>query len=79
MRRTHVVLASILLLACMAIVLYLHFLPTPIGTVVGNPRHYETGESSIKGVVTERASMVVVRYFKLKDKTGEITVVTSRA
>jgi len=78
MRRSHVIVASLLLFACLAVFLFLHFLPTPIGAVLGNPRQYETGEWSIEGVVSERASMLVVRYFKLRDKTGEITVVTNR-
>ena len=33
---------------------------------------------TIAGEVTDRASLLVVKYFRVKDKTGEIVVVTGK-
>jgi hypothetical protein len=51
---------------------------TPIGKVVENPRAYDGKDITISGQVTDRASLLFVKYFQLKDNTGEITVVTNR-
>ena len=51
---------------------------TPIRNLVENPRDYEGKVLTIEGEVTSRASLFVVKYFTLKDHTGEIKVVTGR-
>ena len=49
---------------------------TPIGKIIKNPRDYEGKVLTIKGTVTERVSFMFIKYFKLKDRTGEIMVIT---
>ncbi|GEM_PF-627902 len=50
-----------------------------IEKILSNPREYEGKVVTIEGEVTDRtAFFVVVKFFKVKDKTGEITVVTRR-
>ena len=51
---------------------------TPIRNLVENPRDYEGKVLTLEGEVTSRASLFVVKYFTLKDHTGEIKVVTGR-
>lgn len=51
---------------------------TPIRNLVENPRDYEGKVLTLEGEVTSRASLFVVKYFTLKDHTGEIKVVTVR-
>ncbi|HUL32036.1 MAG TPA: hypothetical protein VLZ03_16410 [Thermodesulfobacteriota bacterium] len=54
--------------------------PTPIEEILGNPKAYEGKEVTIEGVVTDRtAFFVVLKFYKLKDKTGEMTVVTRKS
>jgi hypothetical protein len=50
----------------------------PIKTIVENPRDYEGKGLAISGKVEDRVSLVFLKYFKLRDKSGEIIVVTSR-
>lgn len=52
---------------------------TPIGTILKSPRNYSEREVAIAGTVTERFSLFVVKYFILRDSTGNIIVVTDRA
>jgi hypothetical protein len=52
---------------------------TPIGKILNNPRDYDNKIITISGEVTDRTSLFFLKYFKLKDKTGEIVVVTDRA
>jgi hypothetical protein len=47
-----------------------------IGKIVKEPKAYEGKMITIKGTVTERVQFMVMKYFKLKDRTGEIMVVT---
>ncbi len=51
---------------------------TPIGNILKDPRDYYGKSLTIAGEVTDRASLFVVKYFRLKDKTGEIVVVTGK-
>ena len=52
---------------------------TPIEAILGNAKAYEGKEVTIEGAVTDRtAFFVVLKFFKLRDKTGEITVVTRK-
>jgi len=53
---------------------------TQIDTILSNPKAYEGKEVTIEGEVTDRtAFFIVVKFFKAKDKTGEITVVTKKS
>ncbi len=52
---------------------------TPIEKILKNPRAYDGKTLTIAGEVTDRTSLMVIKFFKLKDKTGEITVITKRS
>ena len=54
-------------------------LSTKIGDITNKPRHYADKEVTVSGEVTEAFSLVVVKYFTLRDNTGEIAIVTDRA
>lgn len=51
---------------------------TPIRKILDDPRDYAGKPVTIAGKVTEVTGLVFFKYFVVKDKTGEITVVTSR-
>jgi hypothetical protein len=50
----------------------------PIGKALENPRAYDGHSITLAGTVTGRQSLFAVKYFSLKDNTGEIRVVTNR-
>ena len=51
---------------------------TPIKSLLEDPRAYEGKVVTIEGRVTDHQSLIVVKYFKVKDRTGEIVVLTDR-
>jgi hypothetical protein len=52
---------------------------TSIKTVLSNPKAYEGKEVTIEGEVTDRTAFFTeVKFFRLKDQTGEIIVVTKK-
>ncbi|MBI4595867.1 MAG: hypothetical protein HY730_05745 [Candidatus Tectomicrobia bacterium] len=51
---------------------------TPIKELLEKPRSYENKVVKIEGVVTEVFSLFVVKYFVVRDNTGEIAVITDR-
>jgi hypothetical protein len=51
---------------------------TPIGKIVDKPRDYAGKEVTVSGEVRDTFSLVVVKYFTVKDATGELAVVTRR-
>ena len=53
-------------------------LSTPINKILETPRDYSGKTVQISGEVKQASSLVVVKYFVVKDKTGEIIVVTKR-
>ncbi len=53
--------------------------PTTIEKILRHPSEYQGKSVTIEGEVTDRTGFfVVLKFFKLKDKTGEITVVTKK-
>jgi hypothetical protein len=52
--------------------------PTPIGRILENPRDYSEKTVVVSGEVTEVFGFFGIKYFVVKDKTGEITVVTRK-
>ncbi len=77
MNRTH----FHLLLACvvtLTLCLCTGYTPTKIADIKNNPRDYAGREVIVSGEVTRTFSLLVVKYFVLRDDTGEITVVTQR-
>jgi hypothetical protein len=51
---------------------------TKIGDITGHPREYADKEVTISGEVTEIFSLFVVKYFVVRDDSGEIPVVTEK-
>jgi hypothetical protein len=51
---------------------------TKIADIRNNPRQYTDKEVTVSGEVTGTFSLVVIKYFILRDNTGEITIVTQR-
>jgi len=51
---------------------------TPIQKILNNPREYSRQPITVTGEVVEVFSLIVVKYFVLRDGTGEITVITER-
>ncbi len=51
---------------------------TKIGDIINHPRDYAGKEVTISGEVTETLSLFVVKYFVVRDNSGEISVVTER-
>ncbi len=52
----------------------------PIEKILSNPKAYEGKIVTIEGEVTDKtAFFVVLKFFKVRDKTGEITVVTKNS
>ena len=60
------------LLACAS------FFPTPIAKLLQDPRGYEGKEVLVSGTVVDVISILVLKYFVVRDDTGEITVITQR-
>jgi len=52
---------------------------TTIGEIQGDPPAYEGKTVTVKGEVTSRLSLILWKSYKIKDETGEITVVTKKA
>ncbi len=51
---------------------------TPIGKILADPRAYAGKTVTVSGEVTQVFSLVFIKYFRLRDETGEIVVVTDR-
>lgn len=51
---------------------------TKIADINNHPRDYAGKEVTISGEVTETFSLFVVKYFVVRDNSGEISVVTER-
>ena len=51
---------------------------TPVSEILQKPRAYEGKQVTISGNVVETFSLVVLKYFMVRDATGEIAVVTQR-
>ena len=51
---------------------------TPIIEIRENPRAFDSKTVTVSGEVTELFSLIVIKYFVVKDSTGEIVVVTQK-
>ena len=51
---------------------------TKIADIKNNPRNYVEKEVTVSGEVTQTFSLLVIKYFTVRDDSGEITVVTER-
>lgn len=55
-----------------------NLMATPIKKILDNPRDYSGKPVTVSGEVTEKFSFFVLKYFVIKDRTGEIVVVTQK-
>jgi hypothetical protein len=53
-------------------------LSTKIADIKSDPRRYADKNVTVSGEVAGTFSLLVFKYFTLRDKTGEITIVTQR-
>jgi hypothetical protein len=51
---------------------------TKIGDIVSHPRDYADKEVTISGEVTETFSLFFVKYFIVRDNSGEISVISEK-
>ena len=51
---------------------------TTIKKIQENPRQFSEKEVSIKGQIEDTFSLIVVKYFLIRDDSGEIIVVTNK-
>ncbi len=51
---------------------------TPIGKILADPRTYAGKTVTVSGEVAQIFSLVVIKYFRVRDETGEIVIVTDR-
>jgi hypothetical protein len=67
-----ILLFSLLLFSCDSL------FTTPIHKILSDPRDYVGKTVTVSGEVTQVFGLVFIKYFKIKDATGEITVVTEK-
>jgi aspartyl/asparaginyl-tRNA synthetase len=67
-----VIFSSLMLFSCSG------FFTTPINKILANPRAYAGKTVKVSGEVTQIFSLLVIKYFKVRDGTGEIIVVTEK-
>ncbi len=51
---------------------------TKIADITNNPRKYADKEVTVSGEATQPFSLIMIKYFTLRDSTGEIMIVTER-
>ena len=51
---------------------------TPIGKILADPRAYAGKTVTVSGEVTQMFSLVFIKYFRVRDETGEIVIVTDK-
>ncbi len=51
---------------------------TPIGDILKNPRDHADKKVTVSGTVTEVFSFFVIKYFVIRDETGQIPVVSDK-
>ena len=54
------------------------FTATKIKNILDHPRDYENKEVTVSGTVTGSTSLLVIKFFEIKDDTGTIKIVTDR-
>lgn len=67
-----IVFSSLMLFGCSGL------FSTPIGKILDDPRAYAGKTVTVSGEVTQIFSLFFIKYFRLKDETGEIVVVTDK-
>ena len=67
-----ILLSSLILFGCSGL------FSTPIGKILADPRAYAGKTVTVSGEVTQIFSLVLIKYFRVRDETGEIIVVTGK-
>ena len=67
-----ILLSSLILSGCNGL------FSTPIGKILADPRAYAGKTVTVSGEVTQIFSLVFIKYFRLRDETGEIIIVTDK-
>jgi len=76
------IIAVVIALICIGAGLYLYMNYvhiTNVGQILANPRDYDGKPLTIEGDVKERMSLFAFNSFVLKDDTGEILVISTKA
>lgn len=77
----NIVIQKTLAVTCLVLLLSAgcsSLMATPIKKIIDNPRDYSAKPVTISGEVTEIFSLFVIKYFVVKDSSGEIIVVTQK-
>jgi hypothetical protein len=53
--------------------------PTPIKDILANPAAFDRKAVTVSGEVTDSANVLVLKYYRVDDGSGRITVVTKKA
>jgi hypothetical protein len=53
--------------------------PTPIKEILDRPADFDGKHVTVEGDVVDSANLLVLKFYRLQDATGKISVVTSRA
>lgn len=77
-RRTSI-LCVLILTAVLAAAACTGFGATRIGKILDDPRHYHGRDVTIAGEVVDSLNLLVVKAYTVRDRTGEILVVTKGA
>ena len=67
-----ILLFSLLLCDCSSLFI------TPINKILENPRDYAGKTVTVSGEVTRVFSLFIIKYFVMRDSTGEVTIVTEK-
>jgi hypothetical protein len=82
MARKNIIIAIVIAIAIIGSALYYfsHVRETRIEKILSNPKAYEEKAVNIEGEVTDRTAFFeVLKFFKVRDKTGEVIVVTKKS
>ena len=72
-------LCMLAVLGCCIMVRCTGLFSTKIKDILEHPREFDGRTVTIAGEVKESANLLFIKYFIVRDDTGEITVVTDRA
>jgi aspartyl/asparaginyl-tRNA synthetase len=53
--------------------------PTPIREILDHPERYDGKSVTVAGEVESATNLVVIRYYRVRDATGTISVITPKA
>lgn len=79
MTRRTFTLCVLLLAVALAATACAGFGATRIGTILEDPRHYHGRDVTIAGEVVDSLNLFVIKAYTVRDRTGEILVVTRGA